>query len=122
VNLEFVAEAMLSGIVLCFVLFALSVSCQRARWRRSKRRGQRARFYPTTMMIGLALQNLQLFVQPEVQHSIEEKYADEVEEDDQGDPGRSPEGVGTAASAHPEWRTCGLPAGADRSRIDAPRR
>jgi hypothetical protein len=86
VNLEFVGQEMLFGIVLCFVLFTIVVYAQRARWRRDQRRGRPARFYPTTMMIGLALQNLQVFAQPEVHHTIEEKYADEAEEDDEGDP------------------------------------
>jgi hypothetical protein len=83
VNLEFVAQAML---VLYFVLFAVVVYLQRARWRRSQRRGLRARLYPTTMMIGLALQSLQVFTHPEVHHTIEERYADAAEEDDAGDP------------------------------------
>ena len=69
--LEFVARAMLSGVALYFVLFMLIVYCQRARWRRSqrgdqRRRRKRIRFYPTTMMIGLALQTLQVFA-PEPQ-------------------------------------------------------
>jgi hypothetical protein len=82
-NLELIARAMLSGIAL---LFALVVYAQRARWRHSQRRGRRVRFYPTTMMIGLALQNLQVFAHPEVDHTIQEKYADEAEEDDEADP------------------------------------
>jgi hypothetical protein len=82
-NLEFVARAMLSGIAL---LFALVVYMQRARWRRSQRRGKRIRFYPTNMMIGLALQNLQVFAHPEIDHTIQEKYADAAAEDDEGDP------------------------------------
>jgi hypothetical protein len=85
-NLEFAARAMLSGIALHFVLFALVVYVQRARWRRSQGRGKRIRFYPTNMMIGLALQNLQVFAHPEIDHTIQEKYADEAEEDDEGDP------------------------------------
>ena len=89
--LEFVARAMLSSIALYFVLFALIVYCQRARWRRSqrgdqRRRGKRIRFYPTTMMIGLALQTLQVFAHPEIDHTIQQKYADETEEDDEADP------------------------------------
>jgi hypothetical protein len=83
-NLELIAQAMLSGIGL---LFALVVSYQRAHWRRNQRRGRRLRFYPTNMMIGLALQNLQVFAHPEIDHTIQEKYADEAEEDDEGDPG-----------------------------------
>jgi len=74
---------MLSGIAL---LFALVVYVQRARWRRSQRRGRPLRFYPTNMMIGLALQNLQVFAHPEIDHTIQEKYANEAEEDGEGDP------------------------------------
>ena len=74
---------MLSGIAL---LFASVVYCQRARWRRSQRRRKRLRFYPTTMMIGLALQNIQVFAHPEVDHTIQQKYADEAEQDDESDP------------------------------------
>lgn len=86
-NLEFVARGMLSGIALYFVLFALIVYYQRARWRRGKRRGKRIRFYSTNMMIGLALQSLQVFAHPEIDHTIQEKYADAAEEDGEGDPG-----------------------------------
>ena len=88
--LEFVARAMLSGIALYFVLFALIVYCQRARWRRGqqrgKRRGKRIHFYPTTMMIGLALQTLQVFAHPEIDHTIQQRYADAAEEEDEADP------------------------------------
>jgi hypothetical protein len=82
-NLELIARAMLSGIAL---LFALVVYLQRARWRGGQRRGRRVRFYPTNMMLGLALQSLQVFAHPEVDHILREKYADESEEDDEGDP------------------------------------
>jgi hypothetical protein len=85
-NLEFVARMMLSGIVVYFFLFALIVHLQRARWRRSQRRGRRLRFYPTTMMIGIGLQSLQVFAHPEIEHTIEQKYADEAQEEDEGDP------------------------------------
>ncbi|MGB9415623.1 MAG: hypothetical protein WCB58_04850, partial [Acidobacteriaceae bacterium] len=76
--LEFVARAMLSGVALYFVLFALIVYCHWARWRRSQRSDQRRRrtrirFYPTTMMIGLALQTLQVFAHPEIDHTIQQK-------------------------------------------------
>jgi hypothetical protein len=82
-NLELIARAMLSGVAL---LFALVVCVQRARWRRSQRRGRRLRFYPTNMMIGLALQNIQVFAHPEIDHMIQERYADAAAEDDEGDP------------------------------------
>ena len=38
------------------------------------------------MMIGLALQNLQVFAHPEIDHTIQQKYADAAEENDEGDP------------------------------------
>jgi hypothetical protein len=38
------------------------------------------------MMFGLALQSLQVFAHPEVDHILQESYADESEEDDEGDP------------------------------------
>jgi hypothetical protein len=38
------------------------------------------------MMFGLALQSLQVFAHPEGDHILQEKYADESEEDDEGDP------------------------------------
>jgi hypothetical protein len=85
-NLEFVARTMLSGIVVYFILFALVVHLQRARWRRSQRRGRRLRFYPTAMMIGIGLQSLQVFAHPEIEHTLEQKYADEAEEEGEGDP------------------------------------
>jgi hypothetical protein len=44
VNLEFIAQGMLSGIVLYFAVFVFVVCFQRARWRRSQRRGLRVRF------------------------------------------------------------------------------
>ena len=77
---------MLSGIALYFVLFALIVYCQRARWRRGQQRGKRIHFYPTTMMIGLALQTLQVFAHPEIDHTIQQRYADAAEEEDEADP------------------------------------
>lgn len=77
---------MLSGIALYFLLFALIVYRQRRRGRRSQRREKRIRFYPTTMMIGLGLQTLQLFAHPEIDHTIQEKYAEAAAEDDEANP------------------------------------
>ena len=77
---------MLARIAPCFVLFVLAVRLRQARSRRSWRRGKKLRFYPTNMMMGLAFQNLQLFVAPDVRPTIEEKYKDAAEEDDTGDP------------------------------------
>jgi hypothetical protein len=38
------------------------------------------------MMFGLALQSLQVFAHPEVDHILQESYADESEEDGEGGP------------------------------------
>jgi hypothetical protein len=97
---------MLSGIAL---LFALVVYLQRARWRGGQRRGRRVHFYPTNMMLGLALQNLQVFAHPEVDHILQEKYADEAEEDDEGDPDDPQKVLARQLRAHPQWRN-GRPA------------
>jgi hypothetical protein len=89
-NFEWIARAMLASIAPCFVLFVLVVRWQQARSRRSHRGRKKLRFYPTNMMMGLAFQNLQLFVAPDVRPTIEEKYEDAAEEDEDGDPA-SPE-------------------------------
>ena len=85
-NFEFAVRAMLSSIAPCFVLFVLAVRYQQARSRRSRRRGKKLRFYPTNTMLGLGLQNLQVFVHPEIDHTIQQEYIDAAEEDDEGDP------------------------------------
>lgn len=84
-DLNLVVQAMLTGIVLYFVVFVVIVNHQRSRWRRNHRRGLCTSFYPTTLAIGLALQHLQAEAQPEVRHILEEKLADESEDDDQAD-------------------------------------
>lgn len=85
-NLAFVVRAMLSSIAPCFILFVLFVRFRQARSRGSRRRGKKLRFYTTNTMLGLAFQNIQLFVHPEIDHSIQQQYIDAAEEDDAGDP------------------------------------
>ena len=75
---------MLSGIALLFASCRLLPAGALAA--RASGGAKRLRFYPTTMMIGLALQNIQVFAHPEVDHTIQQKYADEAEQDDEGDP------------------------------------
>jgi hypothetical protein len=85
-NLDFAMRAMLASIAPCFVLFVLTVRLQQRRARRSQQRRKKLRFYPTNMMMGLAFQNLQVFVAPDVRPTIEEKYKEAAEKDDEGDP------------------------------------
>jgi hypothetical protein len=60
---------------------------RRARWKFDKRRGKKNRGYcPSTAALGMMLLFMQVFVRPTLQHVLEEKQDDEVEEDDQGDP------------------------------------
>jgi hypothetical protein len=77
---------MLASIAPCFVLFVFAVRLQQRRARSSRRRRKKLRFYPTNMMMGLAFQNLQLFVAPDVRPTIEEKYKEAMEEDGEGNP------------------------------------
>jgi hypothetical protein len=43
-------------------------------------------FYPTGASLGNALQALQIFAQPSIQHVVEEKLDEETDEDDEGGP------------------------------------
>ena len=77
----------LSGLVIYVALILLVFWVQRARWRRNRRLGKkRWGFYPGTASLGNAFQTLQIMAQPEVKHILEEKLADEAEEDDEGGP------------------------------------
>jgi hypothetical protein len=58
---------------------------RRWRWKRRghlerKRRG----FYPTTFALGIAFQQIQLFVAPDVAHAIAERLKEQAEDDDEG--------------------------------------
>jgi len=43
-------------------------------------------FYPTTFALGIALQQIQLFVAPNTEYTIAEKLREEAEHDDDGGP------------------------------------
>ena len=65
-------------IVLALVVFIY----RRARWKRGKRPG----FYPTTFALGVAFQQIQLFVAPNMEYTIAEQLKEEAQEDDHGGP------------------------------------
>ena len=70
-------------ILLCCGLFCL----RRFLWRRKRRRGKATPgFYPTFTSAGNALHHLQAITQPRVQHVLEEKFDDEADDDDEGEP------------------------------------
>lgn len=60
---------------------------KRVRWRSKRRSGRRALgFYPSSLSLGNALQNLQVFTRPSVAYVLQEKYDEDAEEDDDGGP------------------------------------
>lgn len=70
-------------IVSCWGLFCL----KRFLWRRRRRLGKpNLGFCPTYTSAGNALQTLQVFAQPRVQHVITEKFEDQADDDDEGEP------------------------------------
>lgn len=74
------------------LLAACAFLYQRHRWKRRKRLGKkRFGFYPTNFALGIAFQQIQLFVAPNTDYTIAEKLKEEAEENDEGgpdDPGR----------------------------------
>jgi hypothetical protein len=70
------------------VMTCCSVFCaRRFLWRRRERLGKpRKGFFPTYTAAGNALQALQVMAQPRVEYVIEEKFDDEADDDDEGDP------------------------------------
>jgi hypothetical protein len=75
----------LQGVPL--VLAACLFVYQRYRWKRRRRVGEkRLGFYPTTFALGIAFQQIQLFVAPNTEHTIVEKLKEEAEDDDEGGP------------------------------------
>jgi hypothetical protein len=74
----------LQGLPIVLALFAFIY--QRARWRRKKRSGKRRGFYPTAFALGIAFQQIQLFVAPDAKHTIQEMLKEEAEADDDGGP------------------------------------
>ncbi|MFT4112282.1 hypothetical protein [Silvibacterium sp.] len=57
---------------------------QRLRWRRRRRKGRRGHL-PSIGALGLALQNLQLFVHPSTEYTIEERLKEAADKEDDGD-------------------------------------
>jgi hypothetical protein len=73
----------LQGIGL--VLFLCIAFAQRFLWKLGWRRREKGpRFYPTNYVLGNAFQQLQQFVAPSTEYTIEEKLKEEAEEDDDG--------------------------------------
>jgi hypothetical protein len=60
---------------------------KRVRWRGKRRSGRRnLGFYPSFLLLGNAMQNLQVFTRPTVAYVLEEKYDEDADEDDDGGP------------------------------------
>jgi hypothetical protein len=82
--------AILLGIVPFLAVPALFLTfyLRRATARSNRRRGRRpSRLYPSTFVLGLALQHLQaIFTRPSIEHVLEQKYDENADEDEQGDP------------------------------------
>ena len=73
-------------VLVCCVLFYL----RRFLWRLRKRQGRRnLGFCPTYTSAGNALQALQVMAQPRAEHVLAEKFDDEADDDDEGDPDTS---------------------------------
>lgn len=78
----------LVGLPYVAVVVLLSIFYfKRVRWR-SKRRSARRDlgFYPSFLLLGNAMQNLQVFTRPTVAYVLKEKYDEDAEEDDDGGP------------------------------------
>lgn len=74
-----------SGLLIFLFLVLCTFYMQRALWRHNRRCGRRRKsFYPTTTSLGNAFQTLQILAEPQIAYVIEEKDADEVDENDDG--------------------------------------
>ena len=71
-----------------FVLSCCIVFClRRLLWARRKRQGKRnLGFFPTYTSAGNALQALQAIAQPRADYVLAEKFDDEADDDDEGEP------------------------------------
>ena len=72
---------MLMILACCFVFCA-----QRLLWRRRKRLGRNPGFFPTYTAAGNALQTLQAITQQRAEYVLEEKFDDQADDDDEGEP------------------------------------
>jgi len=65
------------------VLLVCAFFFQRYRWKRRRRLGKKRRgFYPSTYALGIAFQQIQLFVAPNAECPIAESLKEHAEEDD----------------------------------------
>jgi hypothetical protein len=79
----FFAGAPLLGVVTFTAIFYL----KRGSFKPSKRsRNRHAGFSAFTFSMGMALQNMEMLVNHNVQHVIEERFDQDADEDGQGDP------------------------------------
>ena len=77
----------LGGLFLFALLFAIAFFLQRYRWRRRKRQGKSNwGFYPSSASLGIALQELSVMAQPQVEHVLQEKMSEDAEDDSDGGP------------------------------------
>jgi hypothetical protein len=68
-------------------VFFLIFYRKRASARRKKRKGRsNSGFSPSTFTLGIALQHLQALTHPSIQYVLEQKYDEEADQDEQGDP------------------------------------
>ncbi len=78
---------MMRGLLLFVVFVACCFGLQRLRRRLAKRlRWLGLGFYPSGASMGNALQQLQVFAQPETRHFVAEKLEEPAEDDEQGGP------------------------------------
>jgi hypothetical protein len=74
------------GLVVFVLLAVCAFSIQRALWKmKGRSEGNRFGFFPTYTSVGNALQQLQMLAEPQTGYIIEEKLADEADEDDDGE-------------------------------------
>ena len=80
-------SAFLAAPVLFVQAFLLYFYLDRASRKRRKARGKKiSGFTPSTFVLGISLQHLEMFTHPSVEHWIQEKLEDQAEEDGEGDP------------------------------------
>lgn len=81
-------DLLISAVFLAFLsLIAFLFFFQRARYRRKKRKNKGyIGFYPSTAVLTIALQSLQIIAQPDIQAALYEKLEEASEDDENGDP------------------------------------
>jgi|GEM_PF-2380063 len=78
-----IAQFLTLFFVFCICIFYL----RRFLWRRRKRLGRKhLGFFPQALLLGNALQTLQLIAQPHTRHVLAETLKEEVDEDESGGP------------------------------------